>query len=286
MQLPPRSAPRAQEETQGGQPPLLPTARSWPAPGLPGLAAKWPAMVGPRKVRPQASLGSLPRGHHGQGPGVQRAGPDVKAAGLTRLWGWDWGQRRTGHGALLHSIHRGPLGSKGENQLQAPRLVPVLGVMPARFWASILGTSWSPCPRGGCWDRGHLLRAQAGGWTHGARPGHPFRTDWKPAGHTDLISSLVEAGRPLSHRGRPLEVPPGCSAAAQEAGPRAGRRTWRAGGRGLEGAGRLARRGQRSHFCEAKPPARPAGPHFPCKRHSKAVWAPHPARCGRRVPSP
>lgn len=126
-------------------------------------------------------------------------------------------------------------------------------------------------PRLGAGPTGQGLAISSG------QTGNPLATQTSSLPWSRGSHSVTEAD-PL---GRPR-----FSAAPREEVPRAGHRTWRAGGRGPEGAGRMAHRWQRSHVCEAKPPARPAGPHFPCKRHSKAVRAAHPARCCRCVPSP
>ena len=61
--------------------------------------------------------------------------------------------------ALDPSVGLGPLAEQQEALATIPQ---PMGFSRQEY------TSRSPCPRGVCWDRGHLLRAQAGGWTHGA----------------------------------------------------------------------------------------------------------------------
>ena len=122
-----------------------------------------------------------------------------------------------------------------------------------------------------CWDRGHLLRVQAGGWTHGARPGHQFRTDWKPASHTGLIPSLVE-GKPLSHGGRPPWGGPGspqrrrrrapgrgAGPGAQEDANRRALAAWPAAGNEVEFVKRNRPHGRRGRISLANAIQRPSG---------------------------
>lgn len=93
-----------------------------------------------------------------------------------------------------------------------------------------------------------------------------FRTDWKPAGHTDLIPSLVE-GKPLSHGGGPgspqrrwRRAPGrGTGPGAQEDADRRALAAWSAAGNEVTFVKRNRPHGRRGRISLANAIQRPSG---------------------------
>lgn len=203
--------------------------------------------------------------------------------------GWPWsraaraGERRRtewDRSQVLAPPH--PSGTSGQ-QRGEPAVSSMTGSRPGSCARQTLGLHPlhlpEPLPQGGvCWDGGTCSEPRLGAGPTAPGLSVPDRLEirWPHRPHP-----FLGRGEATQSRRRP-----GFSAAAQEEGPRAGHRTWRAGGRGPEGAGRMVRRGQRSHVCEAKPPARPAGPHFAQMPFKGRPGPAHPARCCRCVPPP